>query len=41
MFVASLFSKVTAAVTNKDSGNEVKLLFDNFVKDLQGIKFRK
>lgn len=36
-----LFSRVTAAVLTQDSGPDLKTMFENFIKDIQGLKTRE
>ena len=41
IFIASLFSRVTAALTTNQSGNEIKNTFENFILDISNIKSKK
>ena len=36
-----LFSRVTAAVLTPESGPDLKTMFENFIKDIQGLKMRE
>ena len=40
-YLAPLFSRVTAALTTPQSGQDIKGMFENFVKEIHSMKSRK